>query len=155
MTDTVLTASGRCRDAKGRYVSDPAKPPKRRKHAKAPRTPTAPLAQPYAQCRGAALRLMKHLTEMMPPERKASRRAGPGRAEPLAPEYERLLSKGQGVIDAFETLGLLVVRLIDKEREVLDQATEGVAAYPRIDEADLDRRYREELDRICNPRAGA
>ena len=74
----------------------------------------------------------------------------------MAPEYDRLLSKGQGVIDAFETLGLLVIRLIDKERESLEQANPGATApYPKIDEADLDRRYREELDRICNPRTEA
>jgi hypothetical protein len=85
---------------------------------------------------------MRHLEEMMPPEKttgKITRQPDPAASEPAeampqtdttAPEYDRLLSKGQGIIDAFETLGLLVIRLIDKERESVEQANPAPSAPP-------------------------
>jgi len=161
-----VTQQGRLRGPDGRYLPDPNRPPTRKtsrsKKARRPPAPppTAPQAGAYAQYRDAALRLMRHLQEMMPPETKPGARkkqaAESAKSEVPSLQHERLLSKGQGVIDAFETLGLLVIRLIDKERESLEHANpQAVPTAPYIDEVELDRRYREELDRICRRRESA
>jgi hypothetical protein len=120
-----------------------------------------------AELRGVAMELARNLRKMMPPKRKA-RTPPAGRpaekpdlstektkkAEPLPPEFDRLLSRNDGVIDGFATLVQLVIRIRDKEQEARDQ-TQSALPIDEFDEDELDRRIEEELDRIAERRRAA
>jgi len=75
--------------------------------------------------------------------------------EELPPEYGRLLGRGDGVIDGFNTLAQLVIRLIDKERESRDPSQMVIINPPQIDEKEFDRRIEAELDFIAEQRRSA
>jgi len=122
----------------------------------------------YRQMRNMALRLMRHLERMMPPLEKegaddgpanqtesAEDRAAEAKTETLDPAYERLLGRSDGVIDGFNTLALLVIRLSDKERESRGQAKKTSIDLPKIDEDELDQRIAAELDFIAQQRGAA
>lgn len=118
----------------------------------------------YTQLRNIAMRLAKHLERLMPPvEDLDEKKAAPTEAaektsetsetgrdtdKKLAAAYDRLLARSDGVIDGFNTLAQLVIRLIDKERESRDPARTAAAHLPKLDEAELDRRIEEEIDLI-------
>lgn len=75
------------------------------------------------------------------------------KAKKLDPAYERLLGRGDGIINGFNTLALLVMRLIEKERESRASAkAKATAPPPQIDETELDRQILEELDLIAQAR---
>jgi hypothetical protein len=132
----------------------------------------------YRRLRNAAMRLLKHLEHMMPEPEKdqpaepadiepteivpaATEIAEPGqgaaqkKGKALDEAYERLLGRSDGIINGFNTLALLVVRLIDKERESRASAKKRPpASHPQIDETELDRQILEELDLIAQARRG-
>jgi len=143
----------------GKFVRDPAKVVADEPHPT--RHTTA-----YRQMRNMTLRLMRHLEKMMPPLDKEDADDLPGiradpaerpqeKAEKLHPAYERLLGRSDGVIDGFNTLALLVIRLSDKERESRGQAKKTDIDLPKIDEEELDRRIMAELDFIAQQRGSA
>ena len=59
----------------------------------------------------------------------------------------RLLGKSAGVIDGFDTLVEVIVRIIDRERQ--GQAASGNPSGDPIDEHALEQRIADELDRIA------
>ena len=145
----------------GKFVRDPAKLAVAEPHPT--RHTTA-----YRQMRNMAIRLMRHLEKMMPPLDKDDVDGPPAdQANPatdcvaeanidtLHPAYERLLGRSDGVIDGFNTLALLVIRLSDKERESRGQAQKTSIDLPKIDEDELDRRIAAELDFIAQQRGAA
>jgi hypothetical protein len=148
----------------GKFVRDPTKAMEAEPH------PTRHTAA-YRRMRNMALRLLDHLEAMLPPLEKKTTDDPPEPAEPvqdkpetegkavaeekadaekLHPAYERLLGRSDGVIDGFNTLTLLVIRLSDKERESRGQAKR--IELPKIDEDELDRRILAELDFIARQR---
>jgi orotate phosphoribosyltransferase-like protein len=70
----------------------------------------------------------------------------------LPQEYERLLGRNDGVVDGINTLGQLVIRLIDKERESCDSPEAAPVSVSKAAYAELDRRLVAELDRIAERR---
>jgi hypothetical protein len=145
----------------GKFVRDPAKVTIMEPHPT--RHTTA-----YRQMRNMAIRLMRHLEQMMPPlergraDEPPANQADPNKdcaseakTETLHPAYERLLGRSDGVIDGFNTLALLVIRLSDKERESRGQAQKTSIDLPKIDEDELDRRIAAELDFIAQQRGTA
>jgi len=127
----------------GQYTTDPDNPPRSQKKPK--RT------HEFAELRQVAMRLTHHLEKMMPPLRARNQKdvlAGKVKP-PLAPEYDRLLSHNDGVIDAFNTLALLVIRLHDKEKEHRDSSDLADPILDDSDEEELDREIAAELDRIA------
>jgi hypothetical protein len=127
----------------GRFARDQAKPiaPQPVRHTKA-----------YSQLRNAAMRLMRNLEKMMPAENSED---ADGAAPPsLSPEFERLLGRSDGVIDGFNTLALLVIRLIDKERESRGTTKKASPTSSRLDDEELDQRIAAELDLIAERRGG-
>jgi hypothetical protein len=144
----------------GKFVRDPGKLAIAEPHPT--RHTTA-----YRQMRNMALRLMRHLERMMPPLEKdepddraenqpeSTDSASATKAEVLHPAYERLLGRSDGVIDGFNTLALLVIRLSDKERESRGQPQKTSTDLPKIDEDELDRRIVAELDFIARRRGTA
>jgi hypothetical protein len=70
-----------------------------------------------------------------------------------ADDGDRLLAKSDGVIDGFNTLAQLVIRIIDKERQSFGLADDSSPPI-RHDEQGLERRIADELDRIA-ARGGA
>ena len=144
----------------GKFVRDPTKAMEAEPH------PTRHTAA-YRRMRNMALRLLDHLEAMLPPLEKKTTDDPPEPAEPeqekpeaekkaetkkLHPAYERLLGRSDGVIDGFNTLTLLVIRLSDKERESRGQANRANINLPKIDEDELDRRILAELDFIARQR---
>jgi hypothetical protein len=141
----------------GKFVRDPTKAVEAEPH------PTRYTAA-YRRMRNMALRLLDHLEAMLPPLEKKTADDPPEPAEPvqekpeaekLHPAYERLLGRSDGVIDGFNTLTLLVIRLSEKERESRGQANRGNINLPKIDEDELDRRILAELDFIARHRGTA
>jgi hypothetical protein len=70
----------------------------------------------------------------------------------LPPAYELLLGRNDGVVDGINTLGQLVIRLIDKERESCDSPEAASVSVPKAAYAELDKRLLAELDRIADQR---
>jgi hypothetical protein len=153
----------------GKFVRDPTKAMEAEPH------PTRHAAA-YRRLRNIALRLMDHLEAMLPPLEKKTADGPPQPAEPvpekpeakekagaeekaetkkLHPAYERLLGRGDGVIDGFNTLTLLVIRLSEKERESRGQAKRADIELRKIDEDELDRRILAELDFIARQKSAA
>jgi hypothetical protein len=127
----------------GQFAGDPDNPPRSRKKPK--RT------HEFAELRQVAMRLTHHLVKMMPPLRAPNQRdllAGKVKP-PLPPEYDRLLSHNDGVIDAFNTLAQLIIRLHDKEKEHHDPSDLADPLAEDIDEEELDREIAAELDSIA------
>jgi hypothetical protein len=139
----------------GKPVRDPTKATEAEPH---PRRHTAA----YRKLRNMALRLMDHLEKMLPPleKKNADDPSEPteplkDEAEKLHPAYERVLGRSDGVIDGFNTLTLLVIRLSDRERKSRGQAKKTGIDLPKIDEDELDRRILAELDFIARQRGSA
>jgi hypothetical protein len=137
----------------GKFVRDPTKTMEAEPH------PTRHTAA-YRKLRNMALRLMDHLEEMLPPldmtpDGPPEPAEGRAEAENLHPAYERLLGRSDGVIDGFNTLTLLVIRLSDKERESRGQAKRANIEPPKIDEDELDRRILAELDFLARQKSAA
>jgi len=147
----------------GKFVRDPTKATEAEPH------PTRHTAA-YRRMRNMALRLLDHLEAMLPPLEKKTADARSEPAEPeqdkpeaegkaatetLHPAYERLLGRSDGVIDGFNTLTLLVIRLSEKERESRRQAKRANIELPKIDEDELDRRILAELDFIARQKSAA
>jgi hypothetical protein len=135
----------------GKFARDPTKAMEAEPH------PTRHTAA-YRRMRNMALRLLDHLEAMLPPLEKNADdppelvEALKAEIETLHPAYERLLGRSNGVIDGFNTLTLLVIRLSDKERESRGHAKRANIELPKIDEDELDRRILAELDFIARQR---
>jgi hypothetical protein len=127
--------------ANGKFARDPAKAiaPQPVRHTR-----------DYARLRNLAIRVAKHLERMLPPEEGAAPPEHP--APPLPPEYDRLLGRGAGIVDGVNTLSLLIMRLIEKERESRDPSKVAIFAFPTIDPDELDRRIAAGLDLIADQR---
>jgi hypothetical protein len=117
--------------------------------------------------RGIGMRLAGHLQTMMPPEPpRRTKKSKDGEASkkkaeeaeaatPLPPEFGRLLGRNDGVIDSFNKLVQLVIRILDKEKETRDPTQTSSLAFDEHDEEELDRRIEDELDRIAARRRAA
>jgi len=106
-------------------------------------------AEDLGALRRITMQLAGHLLKMIPPKKK---KKGEELKEELQPEYERLLGRNDGVVDGINTLGQLVIRLIDKERESCDPPEAAAVSVSKATYADLDRRLLAELDRIAERR---
>ena len=109
-------------------------------------TPSA--AKDLGRLRRITMQLAGHLQRMIPSAKKTAEEA----KEELPPEYERLLGRNDGVVDGINTLGQLVIRLIDKERESCDSPEAASVSVSKATYAELDRRLLAELDRIAERR---
>jgi orotate phosphoribosyltransferase-like protein len=110
-------------------------------------TPSA--AKDLGRLRRITMQLAGRLEKMIPSTKKKD---PPAPKEELPPEYERLLGRNDGVVDGINTLGQLVIRLIDKERESCDSPEAASVSVPKATYAELDRRLVAELDRIAQQR---
>ncbi len=149
--------AARPRNEKGQFIPAPG----------APKTPPKDKRLgDLVKLRALAMRLATHLQDMMPPvenRKKKKRRAKT--ADPATPlqdptppklpqAFERLLGRNDGVIDCFDTLVHLVIRIIDKEKETREPSASPFA-FDENDEEELDRRIHAELDRIAERRRSA
>ena len=104
-------------------------------------------AEDLGTLRRITMQLAGHLQKMIPPKKK-----DPPAPQVLPPEYDRLLGRNDGVVDGINTLGQLVIRLIDKERESCDSPEAASVSVSKAAYAELDRRLVAELDRIAQQR---
>jgi hypothetical protein len=70
------------------------------------------------------------------------------------PAEDRLLGRGDGLIDGFNALARTIVRIIDKERRIAATKDANPEAAP-LDPEELDRRIAAELARIAARRRAA
>jgi len=106
-------------------------------------------AEDLGRLRRITMLLAGRLEKMIPPTKKKD---PPPPKEDLPPEYERLLGRNDGVVDGINTLGQLVIRLIDKERESCDPPEAAPVSVSKAAYAELDKRLLAELDRIAERR---
>jgi hypothetical protein len=98
-----------------------------------------------------AMRLATHIEHMMPNDKDAAVPEN-GLVKPLPLEFDRLLGPNDGVIDSFDRLVKIVIRIIDKERETIEPPILNCVRASRLDAAELDRRIARELDFIADQR---
>ena len=110
---------------------------------------TRSTTEDLGKLRQITMQLAGHLQKMMPPAKKKEAEAP---RPPLPPEYDRLLGRGDGVVDGIHTLGQLVIRLIDKERESCDSSEAAPVSVPKVTYEELDQRILAELDIIADRR---
>src|SRR5882724_6146887 len=66
-----------------------------------------------------AMRLATHIEHMMPDDKDAAVPEN-GLVKPLPLEFDRLLGPNDGIIDSFDRLVKIAIRIIDKERETIE-----------------------------------
>jgi len=101
--------------------------------------------------RAIAMELAFRIMEMVPKDRDAAVPAN-GMVKPLPLEYDRLLGRNDGVIDSFNTLVKIVIRLLDVEREYIASPFVTYIDATRVGPSELDRRIAAELDFIVEQR---
>lgn len=105
-------------------------------------------AKDLGRLRRITMQLAGRLQKMIP---STTKKASQPQQDP-PPDYERLLGRNDGVVDGINTLGQLVIRLIDKERESCDSAEAAPVSLPKAAYAELDRQLIAELDRVAERR---
>jgi hypothetical protein len=133
--------------AGGRFTADPAEPPKKSKSSKPSGVRTL---DNLRRLRRAAMQLTEVIERMMTPPKpgRAADRAKP-RLPNLPADYARVIGPSAGAVDGLNVLTEVVIRIIDKEREIGGPLDADIQRDHRPVAGSLDRRIFDELDRIA------
>ncbi len=102
------------------------------------------------QLRDIAMLFAGCLTEMLPSREQPDDNASDRQAKPSPAEYDRLLRKGDSLIDSLDTLTRIVILLLDKEQQRRASPQPSRRTISKADEDELDRKIQAELDRLVD-----